>query len=160
MREFYTESGRTISYRGRGIKCCPVDNKYGDKIQSLDDLFGLLLDCWCRETAYPPCQEEYDHEKDPTCGQCAITATIIHDIFGGDVIKIRQNNGATHYFNRIDGNYIDLTSDQFDLYGIKYDSEPNIVIPRKYYNNSPDTKKRYRLLLDLLELRLLGISVK
>ena len=40
------------------------------KIRTLDDLFNVLLECWCKETAYPSCQKDWSPD-DPSYGQCA-----------------------------------------------------------------------------------------
>ena len=88
-----------------------------------------------------------DKANDPTYGQCAITATIVHDLFGGTIHKIRVNGGGTHYFNKINGNYIDLTRDQFDLYNIPIKYEPNETIDREYCSKNQDTLKRYNKLI-------------
>ena len=145
---FFTESGRPISYYGR---------EYAGDIQriggashaifSLDGLFEILLKGWCRDTAYPGCQADYDHENDPSYGQCAITAMLVHDMFGGTIHKVRLAEGGTHYFNRIHDHYFDLTRDQFDLYDLPLTYEKNEHIPREYCGKNPDTQKRYRLLV-------------
>lgn len=146
--KFKTESGRDIYYYGEefGDTIGVVDNKY-EKIETLNDLFELLLKAWEKNTAYPSSQADYEKDKDPTFGQCAITATIVHDLFGGTIHKIRVNGGGTHYFNKIDGHYIDLTRDQFDIYNIPINYEPNEVINREYCNKNQDTFKRYTKLV-------------
>ena len=45
----------------------------------------------------------------------------------------------------IDGHYIDLRREQFDLYGIPISYEQNDLIDRKYCGNNPNTQERYRL---------------
>ncbi len=115
-------------------------------INTIDDLFDILLQCWCKETAYPSCQAEWV-ENDPTYGQCAITAMLVYDMFGGSIHRIRNREGGTHYFNKIDGHYIDLTINQFDLYNIPVAYEPNEEIDRKYCGKNVDTNKRYQLLI-------------
>ena len=120
-------------------------------MKCLGDFFEALLECWCRETAYPSSQADYEYENDPTYGQCAVTATLVHDAFGGTIHKIRVSGGGTHYFNKINGMYIDLTRDQFDLYNIPVEYEPNQEIPREYCNKNADTAKRF----DLLKSRLI-----
>lgn len=112
----------------------------------MDDFFELLLNCWCRETAYPSLQADHDYEDDPTYGQCAITATLVCDVFGGTIHKIRVNGGGTHYFNKINGEFFDLTRDQFDLYDIPVKYEPNQEISREYCGKNADTKARFDLL--------------
>lgn len=148
---FRTKSNREINYYGRGntreIKRISDEN---NNINSIDELFGNLLEVWCKETAYPRSQEDYIYEEDPTYGQCAITAMLVYDMFGGTIHKVKTEDGGTHYFNRINGNYIDLTRDQFDLYDIPVEYEPNKEISREYLNENANTLRRYNLLIELL----------
>ena len=147
---FYTESNRPITYYGQeygnSIKRQTV--KETNRINTPDELFGILLRAWERETAYPSAQKDPDYNKanDPTYGQCAITATLVYDMFGGTIHKIRVEGGGTHYFNKINGHYIDLTSDQFDLYHIPIAYEPNQEISREYCGKNADTLKRFQRL--------------
>ena len=148
---FKTKSGRNIYYYGEefGDSIKVIDNKY-DKINTLNDLFGLLLESWCLETAFPKAQidPQYNFQKDPTYGQDAITATLVHDLFGGTIHKVKVDGGGTHYFNKIDGHYIDLTRDQFDLYNMNIDYEPNEEVNREYCNKNQDTLNRYNKLVE------------
>ena len=150
--KFKTESGRNIYYYGEEFGEMPVVNKKYEGINTLNDLFGILLKAWSKESAYPSAQEdpEYNKVNDPTYGQCAITATIVHDLFGGTIHRIRVNGGGTHYFNKINGHYIDLTRDQFDIYNIPINYEPNETIDREYCNKNQDTLKRYNKLIENL----------
>lgn len=116
------------------------------RLETLEDLYGILRQCWSKETAYPSCQLEWV-PNDPSYGQCAITAMLVHDLFGGTIHRIRVSGGGTHYFNRINGHYIDLTREQFDLYHIPVSYEPNETMSRTYCGKNPDTKKRYDLLV-------------
>lgn len=147
---FYTNSKREIMYFGfeYGEIITRLKADPNKAIQTLNDLFELLLKAWTKETAYPSCQNDpnFDINNDPTYGQCAITATLVYDLFGGSIHKVNLPGGGTHYFNRIDGKYIDLTSDQFTLYGIPLAYEPNQEIDRTYCGRNPNTLARYRLL--------------
>jgi len=135
-RKFYGEEYAAIERK-----------KAGDpRIQTLGGLFEVLRQCWSKETAYLSCQAEWV-ESDPTYGQCAITAMLVYDMFGGTIHRIRVSGGGTHYFNKIDGHYIDLTREQFDLYNIPVDYEPNEQMDRQYCGKNADTKKRYDLLV-------------
>jgi hypothetical protein len=67
-------------------------------------------------------------------------------MFGGTIHRIRVNGGGTHYFNKINGHYIDLTREQFDLYDIPIEYEPNEEISREYCGKNPNTKARYKQL--------------
>lgn len=147
---FYTGSGRAISYYGAeyGEEIRRKQPDESKAIQTLNDLFGLLLKAWRRETAYPSSQKDplFNLANDPTYGQCAITATLVYDLFGGSIHRVRVEGGGTHYFNKIDGHYIDLTSDQFSLYDIPLDYEPNTLIDRQYCGKNKNTHQRYLLL--------------
>lgn len=148
---FQTKSGRLISYYGIQFTS-KIQRKDGKdhSIGSIDQLFGILLDVWCRDTAYPNCQKDYDRENDPTYGQCAITSMLVYDMFGGTIHKIRVAGGGTHYFNMINDHYIDLTRDQFDLYDIPLEYDQNEVVLREYCGKNADTQKRYQLLIRLV----------
>lgn len=121
--------------------------KDGDsRVRTLGDLYEILRKCWSRETAYPSCQADWV-PADPTYGQCAVTAMLVYDLFGGTIHRIRVEGGGTHYFNKIDGHYIDLTREQFDLYNIPVFYEPNEVMDRQYCGKNLDTNRRYQLLV-------------
>ena len=152
---FKTRSDRPISYYGREYTS-DIKRKDGrdHALNSIDRLFEVLLEVWCKDTAYPSCQSDFDGENDPTYGQCAITATLVYDMFGGTIHKVRVNGGGTHYFNKINDHYIDLTRDQFDLYSIPLEYDRNETVPREYCGKNADTQKRYKLLIRLVKERL------
>ena len=114
-------------------------------IDTLHKLYAVLRQSWKAETAYKSCQNEWI-ASDPSYGQCAITAMLVHDMFGGSIHRIRVDGGGTHYFNKIDGHYIDLTREQFDLYDIPVKYEPNEEMKREYCGKNQDTKARYHQL--------------
>ena len=109
------------------------------------ELFAVLEKCWSKETAYPSCQADWVPD-DPSYGQCAITATLVHDMFGGTIHKIRVDGGGTHYFNKINGQYVDITREQFDLYDLPVNYEPNQEISREYCCKNKNTYERYKQL--------------
>jgi hypothetical protein len=49
----------------------------------------------------------------PARGQCNVTALLIHELFGGDILKTPLPEGD-HFYNRIGGETIDFTGTQFD----------------------------------------------
>ena len=67
-------------------------------------------------------------------------------MFGGTIHKIKVNGGGTHYFNKINGQYVDLTREQFDLYDLPMHYEPNQEISREYCGKNKNTYERYRQL--------------
>ena len=134
--KFYGEEFKTIQRKK------PRDAR----LKTLGDLYDILRKCWCKESAYPSCQDEWISD-DPSYGQCAITAMLVYDMFGGTIHRIRVSGGGTHYFNKIEGHYIDLTREQFDLYNIPVSYEPNEQMDRKYCGKNADTQKRYQILI-------------
>ena len=66
-----------------------------EKLQTLDDLYNVLRKSWFKETAYPSSQVDWK-ESDPSYGQCAITAMLVHDMFGGTIHRIHIEGGGTH----------------------------------------------------------------
>lgn len=136
-RKFYGEEYGNLKRKKEG----------NPNLETLDDLYSILRKAWCKDTAYPSCQAEWV-ESDPSYGQCAITAMLVYDMFGGSIHRIRVDGGGTHYFNKIDGHYIDLTVEQFDLYNIPVSYEPNEEMPRQYCGKNADTTKCYKLLIE------------
>ena len=51
-------------------------------------------------------------------GQCAPTAAVIAETFGGDILKTqvskKDGTSARHFYNRIEGQRYDFTRSQFD----------------------------------------------
>ncbi|MCX6155345.1 MAG: hypothetical protein NT007_14420 [Candidatus Kapabacteria bacterium] len=61
----------------------------------------------------------------PARGQCAVTALVIQDYFGGDILKTLVSNGLWHYYNQIDRVRIDYTAEQFSEEIIYLDIKSN-----------------------------------
>lgn len=51
-------------------------------------------------------------EANPSKGQCSVTALVIHDYFGGAILKTKVN-GMWHFYNKVNNQMLDLTSEQF-----------------------------------------------
>ena len=128
-----------------------------DRIATLGKLHEALLHAWSRETAFPACREDWSMSN-PAFGQCTITAMLVHDLFGGTIHRVRLAGGGTHYFNKIDGMYVDLTSSQFADYANECPLEPNEERERPVCGRSTDTWNRYRLLIDNINAWLLSES--
>ncbi len=55
-------------------------------------------------------------------GQCAQTAIVICEMFGGEILKTTGWHGTgNHFYNRIDGKRCDFTADQFSMPDYSYD---------------------------------------
>lgn len=82
-----------------------------------------LRRAWSRETAV-----QWSAEN-PANGQCNVTAAVVHDLFGGEILRTRMP-GLWHYYNRIGGQRMDLTDSQFTDPGARfaapasYDDQP------------------------------------
>ena len=127
----------------KDIQCEPVHQFPG--ITTLLELFAVLERCWSKETAHSLCQADWVSD-DPSYGQCEITASLVHDMFKGTIHRITVRGGISHYFNKIDGQFVDLTREQYDLYSLPENYEPNQEVSRAYLLKDSDTYQRYRVL--------------
>jgi hypothetical protein len=48
----------------------------------------------------------------PACGQCNVTALVMHQCFGGDILKTAVGS-EWHFYNRVGERVFDFTSAQF-----------------------------------------------
>ena len=114
------------------------------------DIFELkefLSYSWSKDTCSPGLRNEWN-EDNPSLGQCAITALIVNDIFGGKIMRCMASSGS-HYYNLIDDKIVDLTKEQFlgEIPGYNEGQERT----REYLLSNEDTKNRYLLLKNNLE---------
>ena len=144
--EMWLSGKLRVRYEGDDFANLNRQKAGNNKLRTLDDLYNILRKSWSRETAHPSCHAEWT-DNDPSFGQCAITAMLVADMFGGTIHRIRFKNGSTHYFNCIDGHYVDLTREQFDLYDETVEYEPNEKMSREYCGKNANTKARYDLLI-------------
>ena len=76
-----------------------------DKLR-FDDVSKALRRSWSAKTSGG---WRADH---PARGQCNVTALLVNDLFGGDILKTPLPDGD-HFYNRIGGHRIDFTAEQF-----------------------------------------------
>ena len=81
-------------------------------IETPRDLYNMLWNVWTKETCTPRMRADWS-EDNRTLGQCAITAFLAQDIFGGRIWGIPQEDGGWHCFNAVGECVFDLTSEQF-----------------------------------------------
>src|SRR5262245_19044706 len=67
---------------------------------------AALLDCWSAETSTQWLA------SNPARGQCNVTALLVHALFGVEILKTPLPEGD-HFYNRIEGERVDLTESQF-----------------------------------------------
>lgn len=68
---------------------------------------------WGKDTAYRKDAPFWTTEN-PARGQCAITALIVNEYYGGQIYSGVSDNGIYHYWNVIRGEKVDLTEKQFE----------------------------------------------
>lgn len=135
------------SYIGNHWADIKAVNSAQKSIQTLDELYDVVRACWCKETAYPTCQEDWSQvEEDPSYGQCGVTAMLVQDYCGGSIYRMVFENGSTHYYNKINGKYVDFCGEHYDFEGYILDYDSGREIQRAYFGKSEDTQKRYGLL--------------
>ena len=72
----------------------------------LEPFAAAIARAWSLETA-----STYT-EADPARGQCSVTALAVHELFGGEILKT-PTPGGMHFYNRLNGQRVDLTAAQF-----------------------------------------------
>jgi hypothetical protein len=84
------------------------------------ELYRVICGLWSAKTASPP--QSWSPEN-PARNHCSVTALVVQDVFGGDILKTRTA-GGTHFYNSIGGQRWDLTMSQFQE-PIPFDDTPS-----------------------------------
>jgi hypothetical protein len=107
----------------------------------IKDLSFALLKSWGSDTAKGIWMSEH-----PSLNQCAVTALVVQDYLGGELLRCSLNDDDSHYWNLLpNGDELDLTFEQFN-YTKQYDIGDAIVRTREYTLSFPDTLVRYNIL--------------
>lgn len=82
-----------------------AENK--DRTWTPNELYEVLRGSWSVESGgkWLP--------SNPARGQCSVTALLVQDVLGGDILKT-DVDGAWHFYNRIVGRRWDFTASQFE----------------------------------------------
>ncbi len=77
----------------------------------------VVRESWGRDTCDPHDLADW-HPGNPARGQCGVTALVLHDLFGGELIlgEVHMDGQRVghHYWNRFGGGTeVDLTREQF-----------------------------------------------
>lgn len=67
---------------------------------------------WGKDTAYRKDAENWTPQN-PALGQCAITALLFNELYGGKIYSGVSDSGIVHYWNRKYGIRFDFTKQQF-----------------------------------------------
>lgn len=115
-----------------------------ESVSDVSDLEVAIRASWSRETAYNPGGWKPDR---PSLGQCAVTALVLQDSLGGELLRAKVGDD-THYWLKLScGCEIDLTREQFD----HYDPVEIETVTRDYVLSYPATVTRYQLLKDRVQ---------
>ena len=126
--------------------------EYADRIapvkdcgaKTLGEFYLACLSAWNAET----CSERFRHAwcaENPSTGQCTITAKLVHEYFGGEVLSLPLITGGMHSFNRIGGVIVDLACEQFGKDAL-LDFDSAIEIDAESLVADPDKAQRCALL--------------
>ena len=75
----------------------------------------LFKACWSGATCNPDLASVWSASS-PAVGQSDVTALVLRDMLGGEIMET-QVNGSPYYYNRLkDGTDIDLTASQFSAW--------------------------------------------
>ena len=117
---------------------------------SLEELTAAVSSAWSAETSASP--DQWSTEN-PVLGQCAVTACVVQDYLGGDILNsvVTMPDGSTdsHYYNLIDKEEIDLTKQQFPDGSAFSDGQPKtkgFASTRDYCLSYDATRQRYEAL--------------
>ncbi|MDP7978863.1 hypothetical protein Q9306_10075 [Bacillus sp. WLY-B-L8] len=72
----------------------------------MEKMREVLFQSWSKETS-----SKWTLDN-PAKGQCGVTSLVVHDFFGGEIMKTKVPEGW-HFYNRINGKRYDFTASQF-----------------------------------------------
>ncbi len=105
---------------------------------------------WCKETSSDP---EHWEDKNPAWGQCAVSALIVNDYLGGNIVwaeaQLPDGRVISHYFNFIQKKETDLTRKQFPegtIIPTGVEKKKTFASTRDYILSFPITQQRYEIL--------------
>jgi hypothetical protein len=119
----------------------------------LELLRPILRASWGSDTCDPHDLANW-HPGNPARGQCGVTALIVQDLLGGELILGEVFVGNTkvghHHWNRLPGGRdVDLTADQF--------SPQEIVVGAQVQQRPPGPPRRCRQQYEILRQRVLAV---
>jgi hypothetical protein len=114
------------------------------------ELEKTIAKSWSRETSDDPRRWSCDN---PARGQCAVTALIVQDFFGGDLLH-GYINWTPHYWNLLPNRFeLDLTKNQFKE--VVFSGTPT-QSSRQFILSNSTTRRNYKRLRKLVLAALHG----
>ena len=121
--------------------------------ESIIKLMAVFADAWVKETCFPALRAQWS-DSNKALGQCAATALVVHDMYGGTFADDKQLN---HVWNILpDGSQHDFCRTQF-----KSGEEPKATTMKTRDDllnhkkaEQVEMEKRYRLLKERVDERL------
>lgn len=122
----------------------------------LSKLEKMLQQAWTDETS----SEQGWTEQNRALGQCAVTACVVHDYLGGEIVwaevLLPDGKKSSHYFNKLpDGSIVDLTKRQFPEGTQIPEGQPKTKdkpTTRAYVLSFQQTANRYEILKNRVEI--------
>src|SRR4051812_48449353 len=124
--------------------------------RSLADIERVIRSSWSEETCDPVDRDVWSTDN-PSRGQCAVTALVVQDLLGGDLLLAEVLNAdgsrqGLHYWNRLAGGLeLDLTREQFSATELVQTPE---VVPRPADTSAGRLASQYHALAIAVRARL------
>jgi hypothetical protein len=117
-----------------------------------EELRPIFRAAWGSDTCDPHDLAEWRPDN-PSRGQCGVTALIVQELLGGDLVLgevfVGGDKVGHHYWNRLpDGRDVDLTAEQF--------RPDEVVTGGQVQQRPPDAPRRCREQYELLRRRVLA----
>ncbi len=125
----------------------PIHNDFKG-IDTPQKLYDALAEIWCEYTCAPRLRFKWSKEN-ITLGQCAVTAFLAQDIFGGKVYGVLRPKGNYHCYNVVGDVVFDLTSEQFGDEILDYTDNPEQF--REVHFSKTEKHERYEYLREKLK---------
>jgi hypothetical protein len=121
-------------------------------VLNVELLRPVLRAAWGADTCDPHDLDQWRPDN-PARGQCGVTALVVQDVFGGDLllgdVLVGGRKVGHHYWNRLPNDFeVDLTADQFH--------PDEVVTAGEVFERPPGPPRRCRGQYELLRERVLS----